>query len=144
MIRDFQKEDTAALKIIHELSDFDYGFQCLEDPLFLVKKIAEEDGKVVQGIAANREVTVYLWIDHSAGTPEKRWQWMQELVEATKLEAWKKGLDTITCVVPPEIADSFEKRLKQIGMNRDRPWPKFSFDLTEYVPAQTEAQCVSS
>ena len=26
------------------------------------------------------------------------------------------------------------KRLEEIGMVRDRPWPKFSFDLNEYIP----------
>ena len=132
MIRDTGKMDIPALEIIHELSGLDYQFPDLDDPLFIVKKTIEEDGKVVQGIAAKLEATVYLWVDHSAGTPEQRWEWMKELVEATKLAAWEKGLDCLSCVVPPEIADSFEKRLKEIGMDRDRPWPKFSFDLTKY------------
>lgn len=144
MIRDVEKGDIETLKAIHRASEFDYKFPDLGDPLFISKKVVEQNGRVVQGIAAKLELTVYLWIDHSAGTPEKRWEWMQELVEATKLEAWKKGLDTITCVVPPEIADSFEKRLENIGMSRDRPWPRFSYDVTEYVPAQAEASCVSS
>jgi len=51
-----------------------------------------------------------------------------------------KGLDTLTCVVPPEIEKRFAKRLKQIGMLRDREWPKWSFDLNEYVPKSNYAR----
>jgi hypothetical protein len=146
MIRDYDKADLQALKEIHRLSGFDYRFPDLEDPLFVARKTVEENGRAVQGIAVKLEGTVYLWIAHDWGTPEERWQRMQELVEAAKLAAWEKGLDTLTCVVPPEIAESFEKRLKQIGMERDRPWVKFSFDLTTYHPAprvESEAVCVS-
>jgi hypothetical protein len=135
MIRDMQDADIEALREIHEQSGFDYLFPPLGDPLFLVKKVVEDKGRIVQGIAAKVEVTMYLWVEHSAGTPEQRWRWLQDLVEETKLAAWQKGIDTITCVVPPEIAGSFEKRLEAIGMVRDREWPKFSFDLTNYVPA---------
>jgi hypothetical protein len=134
VIRDVQEKDIESLKAIHTASGFDYLFPRLDDPLFLVKKCVEENGVVVQGIAAKLEATIYLWVDHSAGTPEQRWDWMQKLVESMKISAWLKGLDTLTCVVPPEIADTFERRLAAIGMTRDRPWPKFSFDLIDYVP----------
>jgi hypothetical protein len=131
MIRDFKPEDEAKLKEVHEQSKFDYVFPRLEDPLFIVKKVADEGG-VHQGIALKLEATVYIWVDHFWGEPESRWRSLQELIEEAKGAAWEKGLDTLTCVVPPEIADSFERRLKAIGMTRDRPWPKFSFDLIEY------------
>jgi hypothetical protein len=141
LIRDMELKDVETLEAIHKQSGFDYLFPLLDDPLFVVKKVSEVDGRVVQGIAAKIEVTMYLWLSHVDGTPEERWQWLQDLVEETKHAAWLKGLDTITCVVPPEIADSFEKRLKAIGMERDRPWPKFSFDLQSYVPrVESEVQ----
>ena len=146
MIRDYDNGDLKSLKRIHAESGFDYRFPDLDDPLFIVKKTVEEGGKPVQGIAVKVEGTVYLWLAHDWGTPEERWQRMQELVEAAKLAAWEKGLDTLTCVVPPEIAESFEKRLEQIGMTADRPWKRFSFDLTTYQPTvrvETEASCVS-
>jgi hypothetical protein len=134
MIREMVEDDVAALKAIHAKSGFDYVFPDLCDPLFLVSKVVENEGCVVQGIAAKIELTVCLWVDHSKGTPEQRWQWLRELIEETKQAAWLRGVDTITCVVPPEIADSFEKRLKAVGMSRDRPWPKFSFNLLDYIP----------
>lgn len=134
MIRDCEKQDIEALKAIHEASGFDYQWPNLEDPLFVVKRVVVENGRVVQGIALKIEAEVYILVDASWGTPQQRWQRLRELTEEAKRAAWEKGLDSLVCVVPPEIADSFEKRLKQIGMTRDRPWPKFSFDLTKYVP----------
>lgn len=134
MIRDLEHKDLLQLEDIHRASGLDYKFPNLADPLFITAKCVEEDSRVVMGMAAKLEATVYLWLDHAWSDPETRWEKLKELVEETKLSAWRKGLDTLTCVVPPEVADSFEKRLKAIGMERDRPWPKFSFDLVEYVP----------
>lgn len=144
MIRDMQPEDVHTLSLIHKESGFDYGFPQLSDPLFIAKKVVEENGKPVQGIALKLQAEVYLWIDHSYSTPEERWCKLQALTEAAKLAAWQRGLDCLVCVVPPEIAETFEKRLTQIGMSRDRAWPKFSFDLTGYIPTQAEeSRCVS-
>jgi hypothetical protein len=136
MIRDYENGDRHALESIHAASGFDYKFPDLDDPLFIVKKVIAEDltERVIQGIALKLQAEVYIWVEPDYATPEVRWQRLQELTDAAKLAAWEKGLDSLVCVVPPEIADSFEKRLKQIGMSRDRPWPKFSFDLREYVP----------
>lgn len=131
MIRDAELEDFPTLKAVHEASGFDYVFPDLKDPLFVIKKT---DG--YNGIAVKLEGTVYLWLNHLRGTPEERWTVMQELVEEAKLAAWEKGLDTLTCVIPPELEKSFDKRLRDIGMDRDRPWSKYSFDLTSYVPSE--------
>lgn len=135
MIREFEKSDLQALEEIHNASNFDYQFPDLNDPLFIVRKVSDESG-VHHGIAVKIEATVYLWVDSRHGTPLDRWLQIQELVEVAKKAAWEKGLDTLTCVVPPEIEKRFAKRLKQIGMLRDRNWSKWSFDLNGYVPGQ--------
>lgn len=141
MIRDLENDDVETLKAIHRESNFDYLFPRLDDPLFLVKKVVEDEGRVVQGIALKLQAEVYLWLDHSWGTPEERWCKLQALTEEAKLAAWLRGLDCLVCVVPPEIADSFEKRLEAIGMERTRPWPRFTYDLTEFVPrVESEVQ----
>ena len=133
MIRDYAESDKETLEKIHEESNFDYQFPTLSDPLFVVKKVVDEDG-VRQGMAVKIEGTVYLWMDTEWGTPHDRWLKFQELVEAAKRAAWENGLDTLTCVVPPEIDRRFAKRLRKIGMTPDRPWRKWSFDLNGYVP----------
>jgi hypothetical protein len=149
MIRDMEEKDIETLKAIHRESGLDYLFPALGDPLFVVKKCSQEEGRAIQGIAVKLEGTVYLILDHGWSTPEARWQKLQELVEEVKLAAWRKGLDTLTCVVPPELVGSFGKRLEAMGLSEDRPWKKYSFDLTKYVPAvrvesADEKPCVSS
>jgi len=134
VIREYRDSDKWAFRTIHEASGFDYKFPDLDDPLFIYKGTVEEEGQVVQGILLKLQAEVYLYVSPTWGTPEDRWNRLLELTEAAKLAGWQKGLDCLVCVVPPEIADSFEKRLQQIGMVRDRPWPKFSFDLVEYTP----------
>jgi hypothetical protein len=131
MIRDVEKSDHSILREVHTSSGLDYGFPDLDDSLFIVKVT---DGR--HGLAVKLEGTVYLWLDHEKGTPEERWQVFNELVEEAKRQAWEKGLDCLTCVVPPELVKSFDKRLREIGMTADRPWPKYSFDLTSYQPAK--------
>lgn len=131
MIRDVEKSDHFTLQAVHNASGLDYQMPDLDDSLFIVKVT---DGH--HGLAVKLEGTVYLWLDHAHGTPEERWQIFHELVEEAKKQAWAKGLDTLTCVVPPELQKSFDKRLREIGMDLDRPWPKYSFDLTSYVPPE--------
>lgn len=140
MIRDYQSGDAEAFKAIHEESGFDYEFPNLGDPLFIVRKTVEEDGKVVQGLMVKLEGEVYLWIRQDWATPEERWARLVELTDAAKQVAWEKGLDSLICVVPPEIAKSFEKRLKEIGMVKNLGWPRFTFDLTAYTPKEVRVE----
>jgi hypothetical protein len=140
MIRDYEKRDREALKAIHSASMFDYVFPDLDDPLFVVRKTVEEDGKAVQGLLVKLQGEVYLYVQADWATPEERWARLVELTDAAKKAAWEKGLDSLVCVVPPEIAASFEKRLKQIGMVKNLGWPRFTFDLTAYTPKEVRVE----
>jgi hypothetical protein len=134
VIRDYQRSDVTALRAIHDASGFDYEFPDLDDPLFVVRKTVEEGGRVVQGLVVKIQGEVYLWLQSDWATPEERWARLVQLTDAAKLAAWARGLDSLTCVIPPEVAESFGKRLEQIGMVADRPWAKYTFDLRNYVP----------
>lgn len=134
MIREIKKDDAAKIEELHERSGFDYRLPNLDDPLFVTKLAVEEGGHLVQAIALKLEAEVYLWVDPSWGTPEERWRRFVDLTYAAKLEAYRKGLDALVCVVPPELERRFGKRLEEIGMTRDRAWQKYSFDLSGFVP----------
>jgi hypothetical protein len=140
MIRNCENGDIEALRAIHEASQFDYQWPDLHDPLFIHKAVVVEEGQVVQGIALKLEAEVYIWVKSDYATPEVRWRKLQELTEAAKQAAWEKGLDSLICVVPPEIAKSFEKRLEQIGMVKNLGWPRFTFDLTAYTPKEVRVE----
>ena len=129
VVRDCEPEDFSQLERIHETTGFNYRFPNLSDPLFCVKKVVEEDGKVTQGIALEITASVYLWIDPTSGTPASRLRKLKHLVDEVKKAAWEKGLNDLYAVIPPEIEEEFSDVLQFLGMTKDRPWPKWSIAL---------------
>jgi hypothetical protein len=131
-VRDLEAGDIGTLKTIHSESAFDYRFpDVVNDPLFVVKKVVEEDGKVVQGIAVHLTADIYLWLDTEWKTPLARLNQLKALIHEAKQEAWSKGLDEVYCVLPPEIEEEFGPVLEHLGLTKDRPWPKYSLNLGE-------------
>ena len=129
MIRAYEETDILALQKIR----IDNGLppNCMPDPtdpLMLVKAVVEEDGKPVMATFLRGSSEIYLLVDHTHGTPEERWHWLQELKEYLVQEAWKLGLDQLTCWVPPEIEQSFAKRLLELGFQRS-PWQSYTLNV---------------
>ena len=137
MIRKYENKDRAEIERIHEESGFDYKFPDIDDPLYIVKFVAEENGKVVESLCCKLVLNINLYVDPQAGTPQSRWETLKQLVESAKKEAWSRGLDEAYAMVPAEIEKQFAKRLKKLGMTKDRDgWKKWQIDLTEYTPEQ--------
>lgn len=115
------------IKDVHRASGFDYRFpKDFATPLFPVRRCAtNDDGKFIAAFALKVEAETYLWMDSEYGTPEERWQAV-ELLNADMLERAKSiGFDQAHCVLPPEIAKSFGKRLETLGWVESRPWPLY-------------------
>jgi hypothetical protein len=72
----------------------------------------------------------YLLLDPHAGTPHERWQWLLALHEATRRDAWQRGLEDVHAWLPPPIARKFGRRLTQLGWIRDDAWTPFCKRLT--------------
>jgi hypothetical protein len=139
MIRDFTFADLDRVREIHaanglpgncfpELVTKNDKDEEVIDPLFLVNAVVEQEGTTVMASFLKGISEVYVLVDHSQGTPEQRWQWLQELTAHMKREAWLKGLDSMTCWVPPEIEKSFADRLKDLGFIRS-PWQSYTLPL---------------
>ena len=140
MIRDF--EPTDILKIKDLLKANDLPPECMPDlivenrqtgaksknPLFVVKRVFEVDGQTAMMCFLKVRSELYFFIDHTVGTPEERWKWLQEFTEDMKHEAWKQGFDQMTCFIPPDTDISFSKRLKDLGFERS-PWVPYSLNL---------------
>ncbi len=129
MIRPYQDEDILPLQKIR----IENGLppNCMPDPtdpLMLAKLVVEQDGKPVMATFLRGSSEIYLLLDHSAGTPEERWQWLKELRDHLVQEAWKLGLDQMSCFVPPEIEQSFSKRLLELGFQRS-PWQSYTLNI---------------
>jgi hypothetical protein len=61
---------------------------------------------------------LYLLMNHKVGTPEERFKWLKEFKTHMVRQAWLQGLDQMTAFLPPEIEESFGKRLKELGFER--------------------------
>ncbi len=126
MIRDYRSGDEESIKEIHERQGFDYTVPEFSNPLFLVKKVREVNGRVVAAMGLRITAETFLLVE---GSPVEKGRAIEELQPEVLREAYEKGLCDVTCVVPPEIVDSFMPALNRMGWTMDRNWPKFSREL---------------
>jgi hypothetical protein len=128
VIRDYKPSDFSAVAKIHEESGIDYKLPDLESPLFLIKQVAEYEGKVVAALGALIQTEFYLWLSKEEwGTPEQKFSVLKELDESVISEVWLKGVDSAVLYLPPNM-ERFGKRLeKDFGWSTPRPgWKAFS------------------
>ncbi len=126
MIRDFQPGDAPALKELHKAQGFDYALPDLSNPLFLVRKVREVDGRVVGAMFLRITAETFLV---TAGSPVEKGRAILELQPEVLREAYEKGLSEVVCVVPPEISESFAPVLERMGWSKTRDWPMFQKEL---------------
>ena len=71
-------------------------------------------------------------VDHDMGDPEQRWNQLKELCEDICKDAKSKGLLQLTCFIPPELEQSFGKRLTDekdgLGFVKS-PWQSYTRNL---------------
>lgn len=141
MIRDFEDSDIPAAHAIHAANELPENcFPNLtvkspegkeeQNPLFVVKAIYEHEGKPALMSFLKLTSELYLLVDHTVGTPEERWDWLQEFRDYMLREAWIRGLEQMTAFVPREIEDSFEKRLLDLGFVKS-PWQSYTLNVEE-------------
>lgn len=117
MVRDYECGDKAALEAIHAAQGLDYRMPDLDQPLFFVKKVKVDGGKVVAALVLKICAETMLLIDPEQEPQEKLTE-MQELQSSVLNEAYRNGLDDIWASIPPI---GFDKRLIQLGWEKDRP-----------------------
>jgi hypothetical protein len=121
----------AHLEGLHCASGFDYQFpRDFDTPLFPVKRaVVNEANYPIAAAALKIEAEAYLWMDHTLGTPEQRMEALALLNADLATRARNIGFDQVHCVLPPEIAERFGKRLEDLGWKPARPWPLYTFQL---------------
>jgi hypothetical protein len=120
-IRNYEEKDLDDIKRIHALKGIDYELPDLQQPLFLVKKVLEVEGKVVMALGAYIQVETYLWLDPGPwATPQEKFDLLNELQHEFLKELWLQGVECAVCYVPEEIEKHFGKRLTQLGWSQNR------------------------
>lgn len=100
----------------------------IPNPLFVVKEIFEVDEKPAMMCFLKMTSELYFLVDHNIGTPEDRWEWLQQFKEHMKRCAWELGLEQMTAFVPTEIEESFSKRLLDLGFVKS-PWQSYTLNV---------------
>jgi hypothetical protein len=131
-IREYREDDLDALRAIHVAQGFDYALPDLSSPLFVTKLILEDEtSNQIAGAALLRlTAEAYLLLDPKPGTPRDRWQSLLALHEATRRDAWQRGLEDVHAWLPPPIAGKFGRRLARLGWQRDDTWTPYCHKLT--------------
>lgn len=129
-IREYRESDLDALVAIHARQGFSYPFPDLRNPLFVAKIVLTDGGESGPGTvraAALLRLTAeaYLLLDPAKGTPHERWQSLLALHEATRRDAWQRGLEDVHAWLPPPIAGKFGRRLERLGWIRDDAWTPY-------------------
>jgi len=120
-----------SVREIHRCSGLDYHFpREFNTPLFPIRRtVMNDEGKPVAAGALKVDVEAYLWIDSRWGTPEMRWEALQMLHADMAERAREIGFDQAYCVLPPEVAERFGRRLEALGWKMARAWPLYTFQL---------------
>lgn len=125
-VRSASEEDFPALSAIHEAMGLDYQLP-LDDPLLVVKKVIEKDGKIIGACFIRIAAETMLLLDPELGPCEKM-DAMEAMQPEVLAEAWKLGFNQVEARIEATTEKIFEKRLKQLGWVRDRenwhPWSR--------------------
>jgi hypothetical protein len=117
MVRDYEPADLDEIKEIHKEQGLDYSLPDLNSPLCIVKKVRVEGGRVVGMMFLRLTAEAFLVV---SGSPVAKGRAIEELQPEVLSEAFAKGLDEISCVVPPDLVDSFQPVLERFDWSRDR------------------------
>lgn len=135
MIRVFEHGDLAAFQRMHAEMGLDYD---LPEKFFSLV-LTNGNDEPEQALLFRPTAEMYHLLDHSAGTPEERWEKFQELHEEMRKFAMSMGLTDVHVWLAPEVEKSFGKRLRSIGWERAN-WISYVFDLTKEVPCGARAK----
>jgi hypothetical protein len=112
VVRDYEDRDYESLKEIHNESRMDYEFPDLSDPLFIVKKVVLDEGKIVAACVLRLEAETYLM---TSGTPRNKVNEIMALNPEIENEAWMKGLSNLKATMPEWMSNKFSKKLNKLG-----------------------------
>lgn len=135
IVRNAKPEDAQEIERIHGQMGMDYKLPDLENPLFLVRKVAEDENGHVTAVCYLRlEAETYLWLDPLLD-PRKKMETMLTLQPEVLRAGWEQGLNNIVAWIPEAMERKFQRRLHELGWHKDRVgWHSWSRPLGETAP----------
>ncbi len=125
IIRPLKPSDIPSLRQMYEHSGFPYTFPDLRGERMESVLVAVEDNDVpIAAIAAERIVQAYLLLDWSLH-PAAMQRIIRQFHEQLAIELRKRNYHELEAFLPPEIAESFGRRLMR-SFGWVKAWPSFS------------------
>ena len=129
MVRHFRPSDLAQIERMYSAMCLDYELPNLDDPLYFIKLVGEQNGKIVNAGIAHLTAEIYFLADPDAGTPRERYENFVALHQAGCETAYRQGgLSDLHAWLPPEVAKPFGRRLMKLGWKRPL-WASFAKEL---------------
>jgi hypothetical protein len=118
-VRDYRPEDRPAIEALHRSMGMDYRLPDLDDPLFVVRKVYETEGRITGAEFLKLQAEAYLMLNCDLDVVAKS-RVIAHLSHAVEKDAFNKGIDTLVAYIPDEIAKKFTKRLNLLGWDTAR------------------------
>jgi hypothetical protein len=133
IIRDYKTSDFEAIREIHDATDINYKFPDINKPVWLVKKVVENEGKVVAACGLYIQVECYLWMRPTDwADPETKLAVIEIMDRQAMQEAWLKGVDQAVLWLPPGMERFGERLVEDLHFTKDRSgWISFSKDTKQ-------------
>lgn len=129
LVRFFRPDDLPQLEQMHRAMGFEYELPDLADPLYFIKLVGEENGKIVNAGIAHLTAEIFFLADTKTGTARQRFDNFLTLHEAGCQVAYRRGgLSDLHAWLPPEVARPFGRRLLKLGWKRPL-WTSFAKEL---------------
>ena len=117
---------------MHEESGFDYPFPDLKAKDFEEARVlVDEDGAIVDVVAARKTAEIYLWANPRWRNPRWRLDSIIEIHEDMRQRLEAKGYGEAHAVLPPEVERSFGRRLQRIFHWSPSRWRLYSRPVKE-------------
>ena len=130
IIRPYEPRDMPEIGYLHSKSGLD--LRCLPDlsnALYFLKLVGVEGDRISMFGSLKLTTEAFILLDHDAGTPEERWENLKQLMHRGLMDASEKGIQDVTCWLPPALESSFSRRISELGFHRSA-WNSYSAILS--------------
>jgi hypothetical protein len=122
--------EVEAIRDIHAKSGMDFNLPVfVGNPRFPVQLSIRHNGSFLAAALVHVDAEIYLFLEHEVASPQVRYEGLEMLQNELVKRVRGLGLDTMYCVLPPQVEKAFGRRLLAHGWQRDRGWNKYTFEL---------------
>lgn len=128
IIRVYTEKDYEEVKRLHALSRLAYTFPpSISDKDFFAARVVEDDKGIGMACFFRRTAESYLVVNRNWKSPAWRLEAIRKLHYECNAALKKESISDVVAFLPPEVCESFGKRLEGLGWSKCREdWKAYS------------------